>query len=354
MSYSTSTGRRALATVGAAAFLVGLAGGDARAQSSPQSAIAETMFQEGKALLAQGRTAEACAKLAESMRLDPGGGTLLALAVCHEKEGKTATAWSEFGEVSARSHVDGRADRADAARARAAALEPKLSHLTVTVDPTVGAIKGLVVTIDGSPLSAGAWGQAFPADPGAHQLVAEAPGYLRWTGTVTLGAKLDQQTVRVGDLVRDPSAKVEPEAALPVPPAPEVPATPAPPPQPIASTGSGRRTASYITAAASLVPLGIGAYFGVHAASEMSDARKLCPSGTTCHNGTATSQSTSANSDANVANITIGVGIAGVALAAVLFLTSPPGESAAGKIAALPIQIGALPGGAFVGTHAAW
>jgi len=256
--------------------------------------------------------------------------------------------------VSARSHVDGRADRADAARARAAALEPKLSHLTVTVDPTVGAIKGLVVTIDGSPLSAGAWGQAFPADPGAHQLVAEAPGYLRWTGTVTLGAKLDQQTVRVGDLVRDPSAKVEPEAALPVPPAPEVPATPAPPPQPIASTGSGRRTASYITAAASLVPLGIGAYFGVHAASEMSDARKLCPSGTTCHNGTATSQSTSANSDANVANITIGVGIAGVALAAVLFLTSPPGESAAGKIAALPIQIGALPGGAFVGTHAAW
>src|SRR5262245_53123818 len=71
------------------------------APTPAEVAVAEALFRQGKDLLAAGKTSEACPKLAESQRIDPAGGTLIALALCYEADGKTASAWVVFGEAQA-------------------------------------------------------------------------------------------------------------------------------------------------------------------------------------------------------------------------------------------------------------
>src|SRR5262249_17702632 len=125
-------------------------------------------------------------KLAESQRLAPGTGALLALALCHEKEGKTASAWAEFREVAPVARRDGRADRSQMAEEHAAALEPKLARLTVTGDPETAGVVGLVVRRDGAEMNRAAWGTPAPVDAGEWRLEASAPGRLPWRTVVTI------------------------------------------------------------------------------------------------------------------------------------------------------------------------
>src|SRR5580692_6130162 len=91
-----------LAVAALLAGAVTLARSMAGAQPStgaPNVTVADAVFREAQGLLAQGKTHEACEKFAESNRLDPQLGTLLNLAVCHEQEERTATAWSDYDAV---------------------------------------------------------------------------------------------------------------------------------------------------------------------------------------------------------------------------------------------------------------
>ena len=134
-----------------------LAGASARAADPREQQLAQALFDEGRQLMEQKRYAEACPKLAESQRLDPGGGTLLNLALCHEKEGKTATAQAEYADALAMSTKDGRKDRQDLARERLAAIEPKIARISVIVPPGSD-VEGLEVKLDGLVLRRAAWG----------------------------------------------------------------------------------------------------------------------------------------------------------------------------------------------------
>jgi hypothetical protein len=192
--------------------------------------LAETLFQQGRALLQEGKVSEACPKLAESHRLDPATGTLFALALCHEQEGKLASAWAEFNDAEGRARQEGRQDREGLAKERAAALLPRLSSLTVDVSHEATAIEGLEIRVDGNPLARPAWGVAVPTNGGNHRIEATAPGRKPWSQALTLDNERDLKRVSVPALeagsatpvvqpvTPKPVERVEPTKPEPVPP----------------------------------------------------------------------------------------------------------------------------------------
>lgn len=141
--------------------------------------VAQTLFDDGRALMEQGRYAEACPKFGESHRLDPAPGSLLNLALCHELQGMTATALREFRDALSWAHRDADRDRQELAEQHIAALMPGLTRLTVVVPESVSAAGG-EVKLDGSQLPREAWNTAIPVDPGKHTVTMSTRGFSPW------------------------------------------------------------------------------------------------------------------------------------------------------------------------------
>lgn len=144
-----------------------------RADDAEAAALA--LFDEGRRLMKEGAYADACPKLAESQRLDPGMGTLFNLSHCYEQLGLTASAWKGFREVAARARAEGMAQRERSARDRAKALEGRLTRLLIRVHSPA---PGLSVERNGELVGAAQWGVALPVDPGEYTIVASAPGFV--------------------------------------------------------------------------------------------------------------------------------------------------------------------------------
>jgi hypothetical protein len=174
-------------------------------------AAAEALFVEGRTLLERKDYAEACPKLEESYRLDPATGALYALALCHEGQGKLATAWVEFMGVASRANAEQYAEREQSARARAAAIEPRLSFMIVRVAEKTAQLPGLVISRNGGVLRPAAWETSMPLDPGEYVLTATAPGRKAWTTTVAINDQPRREIVQIPEL--------EPELARPAAPA---------------------------------------------------------------------------------------------------------------------------------------
>lgn len=178
-------------------------------------AQAEALLDEGKSLMKKGKVAEACPKLEESYRLSPRSATLLALAMCHEKQGKVATAWAEYIDLGAAARKEGNKRLEADAKARGAKLELSLPRLTLSV-PRAAAVEGLEVTLDGAPVDGALWGQARPIDPGQHKVSASAPGRKPWEKSVAI-KRGERKTVAVPALAKDASAAAQPAPAAEAP-----------------------------------------------------------------------------------------------------------------------------------------
>ncbi len=304
------------------------------AQNVPraQTAAAEALFAQGRALMETGDYAQACPKLAESQRLDPASGTLLNLGICYQKAGKTASAWGAFKEAVVMARRDNRPERVAFAEEQIAELEPTLSYLTVSVNPD-SRVEGLEVRIDGASLGAGAWGTAIPTNPGKHKVEASAPGSKPWSAEVELGASQDKQAVAIPLLHAEARSEEAPPPAQP-------PATPAATTtEPVGvDTGvgsGGQSTLGYVIGGAGIVALGVGSYFGAKALSSWSDRNDHCPDAG-C-DGQAVTYGDDASKYGYIADVGIGVGLVGVGVGTYLLLTAPSSENAQGGIRVEPV-----------------
>jgi hypothetical protein len=282
-----------------------------------QSAEAEALFRDGRALIKQGQLAAGCDKLAASDRLEPSEGTLLNLGDCREKQGKLASAWGAFRRVEAMAERAGNDERrrGEAAR-RALALEPRLSTLRIDV---AGRVDGLVVHRDDEVVDAAVWSTPVPVDPGTYLLRAEAPGYTTWQLRIDVGANADHKVAQVPALERAPVATV-----VPIPP--PVPVELAAMPQPMTMrtrTWSATRGVSLGLGIVALGALGTGAYFGVQAKDLQNRADQHCPLAV-CADPQGLSENAQARTDATAANILYGVAGASAAASIVLWLVGAP------------------------------
>jgi hypothetical protein len=311
------------------------------AQAQPtqaQVAAAETLFNEGRALMEAGHYDQGCPKLAESHRLDPASGTLLNLGICYQDAGKTASAWAAFKEAVVLARRDGRPERVAFAEERIAKLEPTLSYLTVSVE-TTSRVDQLSVRVDGAILGEGAWGTPIPTDPGTHRVEAGAPGRTPWSMEVVLGASSDKKTVIVPLLESEAVAPVaEPVTAVPTRP------DPAPPRQSEDEmrTGSNQSTWGYVIGGVGVIGLGLGSFFGAKAISSWSKRNDLCPDGVCSTDAVAYGDD--ANRYGNMANVGVGLGLLGVGVGTYLVLTAPSPMDEQGVISVEPSLAGGAPG----------
>jgi hypothetical protein len=320
------------------------------ARTGTEVAAAEGLFYEARTLMQAGKYADACPKLEEAMRLDPGIGTEFNLADCNEHLGKLATAWTAFNDVAGQAKLSNQAEREKLARKRAAALEPRLPRLAVDVP---AGIPGVEVKRDALVVAASAWGTLVPVDPGTHRIAVTAPGKAPWETTVT---------TREGKIARVAVPRDLPAVGAPV----AVASGPVAPVEPIATTttssagalsesfpepivdghGDTQRAAGWVISSLGLAGVGVGAGFGLSSLGKRNDSRNHCNAAGCDSEGVSLRDDAVRNG--NVATISMIAGGAALAGGLLLVLTAPrdaPPRERAGSIRAVPTA--ALNGGGF-------
>jgi len=229
-------------------------------------AAAQALFDQAQALMRDGRWSDACPKLEESQRLDPGDGTVLHLAACREHEGKIATAWALYQDALVAAKRSNNKSRARVAQERVDFLGPRLPRLRLKVAFADKKLPAFKVMRDDTAVGPALWGDAFPIDPGAHTITATADGYKKWSRAIDISASPDDTTVDVPLLDAEPNEK-----AGGTPSGSKRPETPRED-----DRGDTQRTVGIALGAIGAAGLAAGGIFGVLALSKNSDADEHC------------------------------------------------------------------------------
>jgi hypothetical protein len=213
-------------------------------------------------------------------------------------------------------------------------------------------VSAVAVKLDGAPLVGSLDGRAIAVDPGTHSLRFETAGKppVEKSFVFREGEKDRRISVALGAGGAVATAPVAAIAAGPAAPAGVPEATPSP-----RSTWNGRKTLAVVSGVVGLAGIGVGSAFGVATISDWSSSKNECSTGPgKCPNHTqAVSDQQSASTAGLLSTVGFGVGVAGLAGAAVLWFTAPSrrGEGGSGESAqavrVVPL-IGAGSGGVIV------
>jgi hypothetical protein len=296
--------RCVVATLGctALALLTRPAGAD----TAPHDA--DALFNEARDLMGQGLFGDACPKLAEAQRLAPNGRVTLALAMCHEGEGKLATALVEFARARTEADAAKREDRVSLAEARIRSIEERVSRVTLRVANPAG----VSIEIDGAAVDRAAWGAPLPLDGGSHRIYATAPSRRPWESTISLASSGDHLEVRIPELVPDtrgPAAQLAGENERD-------------------ASRNRERVAGWISGGVGLVALGVGSYFGIDALAKQSDSASYCHDGR-CNSPTGVDLVAQAKGRALAADVAFGGGAVALGLATWLLLLRGTSQASA-------------------------
>jgi hypothetical protein len=281
----------------------------------------------------QERYEEATQRYLDSEQLDPAPGTLLNIAYCYEKLGRTATAWALYRQAAAMAGETGRSDWSEHAQERVASLEETLIRVAIRTRSDAAA-DGIHISLDGAPLPENAWGERVPLRPGVHEIRAEATARETWTLTFQVDAE-HLPAIAVPDLSRPP----------PPPPQTLVTSKPAVHPAPIRPSheGSAGRTMAIALGGAGLATLAVAA--GLTLAAKSTNDGVHCPGDVNC-----TPRQVEANSrayaEAGAATATAVTGGLAVVCAAALWFAFPPRSARAqpAELAVVPSAEAALVG----------
>lgn len=283
----------------------------ALAQTDDQ-AVAQALFDQARALMQKKDYEHACVLLEKSEALDPGGGTLLNLAVCYEGRGSLARAYETYQEALSQAHRENRSDRATTAAQRIAAIEPRLPRVVVKL-PSQAGNPDLVVQLDDTIVGASILGVPTPVDPGTHRVRVSLRGHVPWSweGRVDEGKTVEL----VPDLPAGDSLPIltAPQTTTPTSDAPPIvvtPAAPAPKPTPRERTRTNVMT--YVLGGVAIAATGTAVVTGILALDAQSSWKSQCLTdrGFCADPAAAESDASRARTMAWVSTISLGVGAA--------------------------------------------
>ncbi len=315
--------------------------------------VADALFDAGKELLKGGQIDAACLKFEESQTADPTLGTMLRLADCYERAGRTASAWALFRKAAVTADALGEGPRADLARTRFAALEPIVPRIEVTVREDARA-PGLEITVADVLVPETAWGLPLPMDPGVRVVRVAAPGRVTWMRTVELPKNVGHlEVVEVPPLDALPPNREDREngvaAAESAAPTPNVGRTPLLAPQSgpksagaeipsnsggkrsdivqrdtSASPGAAQRVAGIILGGFGLAGATAGGFLGLNAFLQNRASLKDClPNDPTACSQAGVNERKSAQTSALASTVTVIASGATFAVGTIVFLAAP-------------------------------
>ncbi len=292
------------------------------------------LFEEGLKLEDKGQWSEALERFRKVAAVKMTPQVRFHVALCLENTGKLVDALVDFQRAQSDASTDPSASVvASNAGKHVADLKERIPRVIVKVPSGIDAVS---VAIDGSPVSASLIGSPIPLDPGAHKIVVQAPTRTTFTKDFELTERGKPVTIEASLPAAEANNSVEGDDK------------PKGDDKPVTDTkSSGPGALPWIFGGVGVAALAGGGVMYLLARGTIADAKDKC-------GGDEKACPESARADVmdladkgktytTYGNVLMGVGVLGVATAAVLFIVSGSSSSetkAASRVPAFSIATG--------------